>query len=377
MGALLLVVTEIQLTAHSVLCCSILRFSFMCKSKRLLGQRYPGTMVSRHVHFGWGMISRATHGEPFRYTWQETRDGEWSNRCTTGFSSQSLLAFPIIPCTNQSLHHRAFASTIIIGFTGSIISRFASLLYSGPLYLLQFAGLGLSCVRVPMSPVGEIGMMTSDQPTVALGSHSGCPSKATGYRGYHHITWYVGNAKQLASCYITRMGFEHIAYRGLETGSRAIASHVISNNGATFVLIAPIRPSDYDDDRMTNHDRKMLQEVHAHLSKHGDAVKDVAFEVDDARAVYSTAIAKGAGGVQEPNVEQDEEGEVVTAVLNTYGDVTHTLVERSGYRGAFLPGYCAVTSSDPSARLLPAIKFNGIDHCVGNQGWDQLKSACE
>ena len=50
----------------------------------------------------------------------------------------------------------------------------------------------------------------------------------------------------------TRMGFEYIAYRGLETGSRAIASHVISNNGATFVLIAPIRPRDYDDELMTN-----------------------------------------------------------------------------------------------------------------------------
>ena len=228
-----------------------------------------------------------------------------------------------------------------------------------------------------MSPVDGIETMTSDQPTVALSSQSACPSKTMGYRGYHHITWYVGNAKQLASCYITRMGFEYTAYRGLETGSRAIASHVISNNGVTFVLIAPIRPSDYDDDMMTEHDRQMLQEVHTHLSKHGDAVKDVAFEVDDARAVYSTAIAKGAGGVQEPEVERNEEGEVVIAVLKTYGDVTHTLVERSGYHGAFLPGYRAVTLSDPSARLLPAIEFNGIDHCVGNQGWDQLKSACE
>ena len=243
-----------------------------------------------------------------------------------------------------------------------------SLCILDPLYLF---------VRAPMSPVDGMETMTSDHPTVALASKSGCPSKATGYRGYNHITWYVGNAKQLASCYITRMGFEYIAYRGLETGSRAIASHVISNNGATFVLIAPIRPRDYDDGLMTDYDRQMLREIHAHLSKHGDAVKDVAFEVDDARAVYSNAVAKGAGSVREPKVEQDEEGEVVTAVLKTYGDVTHTLVERSGYRGAFLPGYRGVTVSDPSARLLPAIKFNGIDHCVGNQGWDQLQSACE
>ena len=281
---------------------------------------------------------------------------------------QNLLALPFDPCTNLSAHHQGSAITIAIAFIGSIISAFASLLYSGQLNLL---------VHAAMSPVNGMEIMTSNQPTAALASKSGCPSKDTGYRGYHHITWYVGNAKQLASCYITRMGFEYIAYRSLETGSRSIASHVISNNGATFVLIAPIRPRDYDDDLMTDHDRQMLQEIHAHLSKHGDAVKDVAFEVDDARAVYSTAIAKGAGGVQEPKVEKDEEGEVVTAVLKTYGDVTHTLVERSGYRGAFLPGYCAVTLSDPSARLLPAIKFNGIDHCVGNQGWDQLQSACE
>ena len=276
--------------------------------------------------------------------------------------------FPFDPCTNRSVHEQESAITIAIAFSGSIISGLASPIYSGPLNLL---------VCAPMSSVDGMEIMSSNQPTVALASKSGCPSKAMGYRGYNHITWYVGNAKQLASCYITRMGFEYIAYRGLETGSRAIASHVISNNGATFVLIAPIRPRDYDDDLMTDHDRRMLQEIHEHLSKHGDAVKDVAFEVDDARAVYSTAIAKGAGGVQEPKVEQDEEGEVVTAVLKTYGDVTHTLVERSGYRGAFLPGYRAVTLSDPSSRLLPVIKFNGIDHCVGNQTWGQLQSACE
>ena len=112
------------------------------------------------------------------------------------------------------------------------------------------------------------------------------------------------------------MGFEYIAYRGLETGSRAIASHVISNNRATFVLIAPIRPRDYDEDLITDYDRHMLQEIHTHLSMHGDAVKDVAFEVDDARAVYSTTIAKGAAGVHEPKVEQD----IVTAVPQTFSD---------------------------------------------------------
>ena len=37
-------------------------------------------------------------------------------------------------------------------------------------------------------------------------------------RGYDHIHWYVGNAKQAASYYITRMNFHHVAYQGPETG---------------------------------------------------------------------------------------------------------------------------------------------------------------
>jgi hypothetical protein len=31
-------------------------------------------------------------------------------------------------------------------------------------------------------------------------------------RGYDYIYWYVGNAKQAASYYITRMNFHHVAY---------------------------------------------------------------------------------------------------------------------------------------------------------------------
>ena len=228
-----------------------------------------------------------------------------------------------------------------------------------------------------MHTLDDLSAITSNESIQALSPQRGTSSHSAGYRGYDHITWYVGNAKQLASYYITRMGFEYIAYRGLETGSRAIAAHVISNNGATFVLVSPIRASGHNDDNITYNDKNLLTDIHTHLNKHGDAVKDVAFEVDDARAVYSSAIANGAGSILEPKVERDEDGEVVIAAVKTYGDVTHTLVERSAYRGAFMPGYRAVTTDDPLTKFLPAINIEKIDHCVGNQGWDQLQSACE
>ncbi|KAI4094209.1 MAG: hypothetical protein LQ344_002288 [Seirophora lacunosa] len=197
------------------------------------------------------------------------------------------------------------------------------------------------------------------------------------FKGYHHVTWYVGNAKQAASYFITRFGFRHIAYAGLETGSRNVTSHVVSNGGATFVLSAPLRQVDAVEKDTPPAEKRMLADIHTHQSQHGDAVKDVAFEVDDARAIYHRAIERGATSVQEPLTLKDDFGEVTTAIIKTYGDTTHTLVEKTNYRGAFLPGYQSFEHDDPIQKYLPAVSFEVIDHCVGNQGWGGLQAVCD
>lgn len=92
------------------------------------------------------------------------------------------------------------------------------------------------------------------------------------YRGYHHVHWYVGNAKQAAAFYVARMGFERVAYRGLETGSRATASHVVRNGNVTFVLTSPLRCLDQSS-RFSKEDAQLLREIHEHQERHGDAVK--------------------------------------------------------------------------------------------------------
>lgn len=97
-------------------------------------------------------------------------------------------------------------------------------------------------------------------------------SELSSYRGYHHVHWYVGNAKQAASFYVSRMGFERVAYRGLETGSRAIASHVVRNGNVTFVLTSPLRCLEQSS-RFSDEDEKLLREIHVHQERHGDAVK--------------------------------------------------------------------------------------------------------
>merc|ERR1711860_172845 len=60
------------------------------------------------------------------------------------------------------------------------------------------------------------------------------------------------------------------------------------------------------------------------------------------------------------------------AKVKTYGDTTHTLVDRSGYKGLFLPGYKAVKYTDPLVKLLPEIGLNFIDHIVGNQPNEEM-----
>jgi 4-hydroxyphenylpyruvate dioxygenase len=58
----------------------------------------------------------------------------------------------------------------------------------------------------------------------------------------------------------------------------------------------------------------------------------------------------------------DENGTVIKAIIGTYGDTVHTLVDRKNYKGIFMPGYHQVDHMIPyeEAGLI------GVDHVVGN-----------
>lgn len=73
---------------------------------------------------------------------------------------------------------------------------------------------------------------------------------------------------------------------------------------------------------------------------HGDAVKDVAFTVDNCAAIWKKAIERGAKSIRSPYTLTDKHGSVTLATVATYGDVEHTFVERKDWKGTgFLPGY--------------------------------------
>uniref|UniRef100_A0A3B4AHB6 4-hydroxyphenylpyruvate dioxygenase n=1 Tax=Periophthalmus magnuspinnatus TaxID=409849 RepID=A0A3B4AHB6_9GOBI len=176
---------------------------------------------------------------------------------------------------------------------------------------------------------------------------------------FHHITFWVGNAKQAASFYCDKMGFEPLAYKGLETGNRDVAGHVIRQDKIIVVFESALNPGN--------------KEMGDHLLKHGDAVKDIAFQVEDCDFLIKTAKERGATIVKEPWVEEDSHGKVKYAVVQTYGDTTHTFVEYLGpYKGLFLPGFKEPLFKDPLLQKLPPGGLRFIDHIVGNQPDDQM-----
>jgi len=174
------------------------------------------------------------------------------------------------------------------------------------------------------------------------------------FLNFDHLRFWVGNAKQAASYYCTRLGFEPFAYRGLETGSREVCSHAVKQNKIIYVFESALTPGN--------------KEMGDHLVLHGDGVKDVAFCVQDLDIIVKVAKQRGAVVLKDVWEERDEGGVCRFARLQTYGDTIHTLVDRSAYKGLFLPGYKPpVYPEDRMLDLLPAIGLDFVDHVVGNQ----------
>ena len=166
--------------------------------------------------------------------------------------------------------------------------------------------------------------------------------------GIDHVELWVGNAAQAAYYFTRAFGFTEVAYRGLETGSRDRTSHVLRQGRVKLVLTGTLSSA---------------TEVAEHHKLHGDGVKVIALGVPDVKAAYEVATERGAEGLREPWEESDDHGAVRFAEIKTYGDTVHRFVDRSDYKGDFLPGFEAIPhDGDPkSGGMLVA-----IDHIVGN-----------
>lgn len=169
-------------------------------------------------------------------------------------------------------------------------------------------------------------------------------------RQVHHIEMYVGNAKQADYYYRQAFGFSRLAYAGLETGNRDHCSYALQQGTFKLVLTTPYHPEGI---------------VSEHIRKHGDGVRDIALEVDDADEAFAIAVSRGAVPAIEPHTLQDQHGKARRAAVKIYGDTIHSFVSFDDYDGPFLPGFAASPAPGRNAGLLR------LDHYVANVelGW--------
>lgn len=165
---------------------------------------------------------------------------------------------------------------------------------------------------------------------------------------FHHVEFYVGNAKQAAHFYRSVLGFEPHAYRGPETGCRETVSYVLKQDRVFLVLTTPLLSSHPASDW---------------LKRHGDGCRDIAFSVEGAAAAHASCLSRGAVSAYPPQTLKDDHGEVHLAGIETYGETIHTLIDDRRYKGLWAPGFVKLE--------LPAVPrekvgLRFIDHIVGN-----------
>src|SRR5271156_3561851 len=142
--------------------------------------------------------------------------------------------------------------------------------------------------------------------------------------GWDAVVWVSGNATQSAMYLQLAFGMTLEAFSGPETGNRDHVAYVLRAGAVRFVIKGAVSA----DSAIADHHRR-----------HGDGVIDVALEVPDVDKCVAHARAAGARIVAEPYDLTDADGTVRVAALAAYGDTVHTLVDRSRYRGVYLPGY--------------------------------------
>ncbi len=212
-----------------------------------------------------------------------------------------------------------------------------------------------------------------------------------GLKKIHHVEFYVGNAKQAEFYYRKAFGFSRAAYSGLETGNRETTSYLLRQNRVNFVLTTPLLPE---------------HPAAEHIKQHGDGVRDIAFQVEDADHAFNEAVKRGATAVVEPHDLTDENGSVRHAAIATYGDTIHSFISYSdgkrasangnrnppanaggsdsggtatatqkesvyAYSGVFLPGFVE--------QIVPGeeVGIQLVDHIVGNVELGKMNYWCD
>ena len=176
--------------------------------------------------------------------------------------------------------------------------------------------------------------------------------------GTDFIEFYVSNSLQAAKYYQSAFGFQPLAFSGLSTGNKKVQSYVVQQGKIRLVFSSPLVSS---------------SEIGKHIDKHGDGVKNIALNVDNAESALKETVSRGAEIAHDFESIKDNSGTINMSGIKTYGDTVHLFIDRSKYKGVFLPGFVAWDT--PYKPMELGLKY--VDHMVGNVGWNDMNNWAE
>lgn len=166
-----------------------------------------------------------------------------------------------------------------------------------------------------------------------------------GIRGIDHIEFYVDDAERWAEFHERCLGMCRRSSGDQSKGLLGRKAIVVGQGRINFLFAEPQGAGPQAD------------AIRAHLAKHGNGVKDIAFRVRDAATALAHASAAGAEVVR----PLDEHDVFIGGSIAAYGDTIHSFIQRKQH-GLFAPGYV----NEPGGIEDSEIQLMMLDHVVAN-----------
>ena len=158
----------------------------------------------------------------------------------------------------------------------------------------------------------------------------------------HHVEMCVGNGRNMVSYFSQKLGFSLRAVRETEHSLQ----WVVGSNKAAFVITERLDKVSTDPHFLAPFSSFCCPDSDSHSI---DSVFNVALEVKNLDRVTEEMCAIGGRLFQPVTVVEDETGSVRYSIVGSCcGNVCHTLLDKSAYRGQFLPTFDSVNNNEGS-----------------------------
>lgn len=175
------------------------------------------------------------------------------------------------------------------------------------------------------------------------------------YKKINHMEFWSNNSYHTAYYYINNFGFNLIACNNSYTCKNNENSYILKNGDVIMEIKSPNQPNN--------------KKFNNFLSQHGDTLKSVTIEVDNINSLYKKSLEVNAKIVEKPFITEDDYGKVEQMSILMFGNILYRFVDKTNYKGIFLPGYnsniekdSVEYNMDTMRNFLEKPSFKKIDH---------------